>query len=220
MQLQLYGYWRSSATWRVRIALAHKGLSWTTIPVHLVRDGGQQHADAYRALNPMREVPTLLVDGVAYAQSAAILEFLEEAVPTPALLPADPAQRAHARRLFEIINSGIQPLQNLRVLQHLETGLSLGPEQRSAWARHWISAGFDGLEPVLASRAGVYAVGDHVSVADTALVPQVYNARRFGLEVERWPTIARIDAALERLPAFRAAHPDRQPDAPPEVKKG
>ncbi|TVR03064.1 MAG: maleylacetoacetate isomerase [Deltaproteobacteria bacterium] len=214
MDIELYSYWRSSASWRVRIALALKGLPYRTSPVHLVRDGGEQHADRYRALNPMREVPTLLVDGVAIAQSAAILEFLEERFPEPALLPGDAHQRAHARRLFEIVNSSIQPLQNLRVLQYVDSTFQVGSAGRADWARYWISLGLDGLEPVLSSRAGRHAVSDTVSIADLAIVPQVYNARRFDLDMARWPCIARVDAAASEHPAFVAAHPDRQPDAP------
>lgn len=212
----LYSYWRSSSAWRVRIALALKGVDYEYRAVHLVADGGAQHAPPYRAMNPLREVPALEIDGLVLAQSLPIIEYLEETRPEPPLLPAAPAARARARQLAEVVNAGVQPLQNLRVLQHLGAALGLTADGTSAWARHWIALGFDGLEPLLRETAGACALGDQVTVADLLLVPQVYNARRFGVDLGPYPTIVRLDAALSAQAAFLAAHPDRQPDAPPQ----
>lgn len=211
--IRLHGYFRSSATWRVRIALHHKQLAYETVPVHLVANGGEQHSDAYRALNPMREVPALEIDGLVLAQSLPILEYLEETRPAHRLLPGNPADRAHARRIAEVINAGIQPVQNLRVLHYVEKTLGAGPEGRQAWAAHWIRLGFEGLEAIVAQSAGTYCVGDAVSIADVCLVPQIYNARRFAVDLTPFPTLARIEAALVALPAFVAAAPEVQPDA-------
>ena len=213
MHLALRGYWRSSSSWRVRIALNWKGLEYENIPVHLVADGGHQHSDEHRALNPMREVPVLLVDGEPLAQSVAILEFLEETHPEPALLPQDPIARARARQLTEVINSGIQPIQNLRVMQRLGREFDFEKPQQQTWSRGWIDQGFQALETLLQQHAGQYCVGDSVSFADLCLVPQIYNARRFSVDLDQFPTIMGIEERLAVLPAFKAAHPDQQPDA-------
>lgn len=210
--LVLYGYWRSSCSWRVRIALAHKGLDVRHEAVHLVRDGGAQHRAAHRERNAARQVPVLEVDGAPIAQSMAILEYLEERWPEPPLLPADPLDRARARQLAELINSGIQPLQNLAVLQHVE--VEHGAEARKAWGAYWIARGLAALEAQAERTAGRYCVGGTVSFADLCLVPQLYNARRFGLALHAYPTLLRVEAACNELPAFMAAHPDVQPDAP------
>jgi maleylpyruvate isomerase len=220
--LVLYGYWRSSASWRVRIALAWKGLPYAQAPVHLVKDGGEHRTAAYRALNPMAEVPLLVVPGGApdggelrLTQSVAICEYLEERFPEPALLPAHPAERARVRALVEVVNSGIHPVQNLKVLQRIEADYGVSQEGRVAWARGWIAKGFEGLEGHLASTAGRHAFGDAVTLADCFIVPQVYNAHRFGVDMSAFPRVAAVASAASTLPAFAAAHPDRQPDAPP-----
>src|SRR5688500_967126 len=175
--MKLYGYWKSSCSWRVRIALGWKGVAWESIPVQLVKDGGQQHAAAYAARNPLRQVPWLeLADGRGFGQSLAILEWLEDTHPEPPLLPADPFLRAQARQIAEGVNSGIQPLQNLAVLQHVKRELGADSD---AWARHWIERGFAGLEAQVARTAGKFAIGDWPSFADVCLVPQLYNARRY-----------------------------------------
>jgi len=211
--MKLYGYWRSSATWRVRIALGYKEVPFEYIPVHLVRSGGEQHLEAYKQQNPMEQVPLLELerDGqtVRLAQSLPMIEYLEESFPTPSLLPADPYLRARARQLAEIVNAGIQPLQNLSVLQRLKRDHGIDEQ---AWSRHWITRGLAALEATAASTAGRFLVGDAVSVADVFLVPQLYNARRFGLNIEPYPLLTRVDAACGELPAFHAAHADRQPD--------
>lgn len=208
----LHGYWRSSATYRVRIGLQLKGLPYEIAPVNLLE--GQHKADAHAARNPMRQVPVLEVeDGGVHelAQSLAILEYLEERHPEPPLLPRDRVGRARARQLFEIVASGIQPLQNLTVTKRLD---ALGVDSK-AWSVELIGEGLAAYEALARKTAGRYSYGDAPGLADCALVPQLYNARRFGIDVgAQFPLLARIDAACAELDAFRAAHPDRQPDAP------
>ncbi|MFE8602291.1 maleylacetoacetate isomerase [Archangium violaceum] len=214
--MKLYSYWRSSCSWRVRIALNLKGLPYEYVPVHLVKDGGQQNSDAYRAINPMRTVPTLEVTegGRVHrlAQSMAILEYLEERHPSPALLPAEPFLRARCRMLSEMVNSGIQPLQNLAVLQRIKAELK-GDDK--AWCAYWIDRGLAAFQEVALETGGTYCLGDTVSFADVFLVPQLYGARRFGVDLQPYPLLTRIEAACANLPAFQAAHADRQPDAVP-----
>lgn len=206
--MKLHGYWRSSASWRARIGLAWKGLSYEYLPVHLLR--GEQSAEGYASKNPMGQVPLLVLDdGRTIAQSMAILEYLEEVHPEPPLLPNDPIGRAHARQIAEMINSGIQPLQNVGVQRHVA---SLGADEK-AWAAHWITKGLAALEAVVSRTAGRHCVGDSVSFADVCLVPQLYAARRFPIDLNAYPTLLRIEAACAELPAFRAAHADVQPDA-------
>lgn len=208
--MRLYNYWRSSASWRVRIALAHKGLPYEYVPIHLVREGGAQHQEAYRSQNPMRQVPLLVLDdGRSLAQSVAILEYLEEVHPTPPLLPEDPFLRGKVRQLVEIVNSGIQPLQNLAVSQRLrELGVDV-----DAWIREWIERGLDALEREVSRTAGRFCVGDAPSLADVLLVPQMYSSRRFGVEPSVYTNLHRIEKTCMELPAFQAAHPSAQPDA-------
>jgi maleylacetoacetate isomerase len=209
----LRGYWRSSSSWRVRIALHWKGLSFDNVAVHLVADGGRQHGEAHRAVNPMREVPVLLVDGVPLAQSVAILEYLEEVHPTPALLPADPIARARVRQLTEIVNSGIQPIQNLRVMQRLGREFDLEKPRQVEWSRGWIDFGFQALNTLVGEHGGQYSVGDTVTFADLCLVPQLYNARRFAVDLAAYPHLLAVESRLVELPAFVAADPSQQPDA-------
>jgi maleylpyruvate isomerase len=213
--MKLYGYWRSSSAWRVRIALLYKGLRFDHQPVHLVRDGGEQHGPGYRSINPMAEVPTLeFQEGGAtrrISQSLAIVGYLERIAPRPPLVPADPYAAARAWQLAEMVNSGVQPLQNAAVLQRVKNELR-GDEQ--AWARHFIARGLAALEAVGAETAEAHLVGPSVSIADVCLVPQLYNARRFGVEVGAYPTLLRVEKSCLALPAFVDSHPDRQPDAP------
>lgn len=218
MSITLYGYWRSSSTWRVRIALAHKGIPYETAVVHLVKDGGEQRSEAFKKLNPRGEVPLLQVmhagQPFRVAQSMAIIEYLEETHPEPALLPREPLARARARHLAEMVNAGIQPLQNLRVLQYVKSTLG-GDDQ--AWARAWIHSGLQALEQEAQASAGPFLVGDAVSLADVFMVPQLYNARRFNVDLTAFPTLTRVEARCMELPAFVAAHPDKQPDAPTQA---
>ena len=220
----LHTYWRSSCSYRLRIILSFKQLSYTSVPVHLVRGGGEQHSEAYRALNPSRKVPTLEVDGHVLVQSTAIAEYLEETHPEPSLLPGDASARAHIRALCCCISNDIQPLGNLATLQYFAAkqapGEASAPEVKEAraaatseWARHWIGVGFAALEALLAPRAGRFCVGDAFTMADAFLAPQVYNASRFGVDMAPYPTIVRVMAEIEKHPAVVAAHPAAQPDA-------
>lgn len=212
----LHGYWRSSCSWRVRIAMQHKGLPYEYVAVHLLEDGGQQHRPEYREKNPNRMVPTLEVreDGRTsfLGQSLAILEWLEERHPTPALLPRDAYARAAVRQMAEAVNSSIQPLQNLAVLQHLKHELKADDK---AWCQRWIGRGMEALEALARRHAGTFLAGDQVTLADVCLVPQMYAARRFGVDPSAFPTLLRVEQACAALPAFQKAHADAQPDAQP-----
>jgi len=214
-EVVLHSYFRSSASWRVRIALAYKGIQYETKPVHLVK--AEQKGAEYKEHNPMCQVPTLHIDGLRLTQSLPIIEYLDETRQGYKLLPEDPAQRFQVRRLAEIINSGIQPVQNLSVLQRLAE-VTGDADTKAAWGREWITRGFDALEFEMSSTAGVYSVGDSVSMADLALVPQVYNANRFKVDMAKYPTISRVNEACIKLPEFKAADPTAQPDCPDELK--
>lgn len=218
--MKLYGYWRSSSAWRVRIALAWKSLPFEHRYVRLAPDASQQYDNAFVRINPFSQVPVLeLDDGDGgeggdphhLAQSMAILEYLEERHPTPPLLSADPWLRGRARQLAEMVNAGIQPLQNLPTLNYVKETLE---GDGAAWARHFIARGLAALEKTASETAGKHLVRDDVSFADVYLVPQLYNARRFGVELAPYPTLVRVEAACATLPAFEAAHPDRQADKP------
>lgn len=214
--LVLYSYWRSSAAYRVRIALNLKGLAYDNRPVHLVRDGGEQHQQAYRALNPQELVPCLVDGAQVLTQSMAIMEYLDETHPAPALLPADAAGRARVRSLAQLLACDVHPLGNLRVLQYLGSELHVEESMRGSWSRHWIGEGFRALEAMLADSpaTGRYCHGDLPSLADACLVPQHYNAVRWKLPMEEFPTIRRIVDACQALEAFKRAAPEAQPDAP------
>lgn len=214
--ITLYDYWRSSAAWRVRIGLHLKGLAYGSVPVHLVRDGGEQHRPEYRQLNPAGLVPSLVHDGHAITQSLAILEYLDDAFPdTARLLPGDAAGRARVRALSLSIAADTHPLHNLRVQQYLKTQAGLADEAVTAYVRHWIRSGFQALETMLAGspHTGRCSHGDTPGLADCVLVPAVYSARRFGADIDDCATILRIHDHCAALPAFVASHPDRQPDA-------
>ena len=207
--MELYSYWRSSSSWRVRIALRYKRLPFVLNPVHL-RDGAQRTLE-HRLRNPLGQVPVLILkDQSTLTQSMAILEYLEERHPTPALLPSDPFLRARVRQLAEVINSGIQPLQNFAVLQRVN---QLGGDAHT-WARAQITEGMEALEWMVRDSPGPYLAGSFVSLADVLLVPQMYNARRFGCALEDWPRLCTAESAALQLPAFYQSHPAHQPDAP------
>ncbi|HEY5972175.1 MAG TPA: maleylacetoacetate isomerase [Pseudoxanthomonas sp.] len=214
-QLRLYSYWRSSAAYRVRIGLNLKGLDYETVPVHLVRDGGEQHHADYATLNPQRLVPTLVHGERVVRQSLAILEYLDETWPSPQLLPMAARDRARVRGMAQLIASDIHPLNNLRVLRYFEDAWRISQSRRDQWVRHWINEGFTALEALLHGdpATGTYCHGQAPGLADCCLVPQVFNARRFKVDMAAFPTISRIDAACQELPAFIDARPDRQPDA-------
>ena len=213
--LRLYTYYRSSAAYRVRIALAIKGLAYESVPVHLLRSGGEQLQPAYRAVNPAALVPALQGDDATLTQSLAILEYLEETHLAPALLPADAAGRARVRALSLSVACDIHPLNNLRVLNYLTGTLGATEAQRTDWMLHWMALGLAAIEAQLVSDAqtGLCCHGDTPTLADCCLVPQVFNARRFGLDLAPYPTVRRIAEHCEGLAPFQAAHPARQPDA-------
>lgn len=211
--LTLYTYWRSSAAYRVRIALALKELTATHIPVHLLKDGGQQKSETYRELNPAMLVPTLQHDDLTLNQSLAIIEYLDAAFPQHPLLPSEPAKAAVVRALALDIACDIHPLNNLRVLQYLTGTLGISDQQKTDWILHWLRQGFTALEQRLNQTAGLYVCGDTVTLADVCLVPQVYNALRFQLDLTPFPHIMRIYQQCMTLPAFIAAAPEQQADA-------
>ena len=211
--MKLYSYFRSSAAYRVRIALNLKGLAYETQPIHLVKDGGHNRRPEYRAINPQMRVPTLIAPaGEILIQSLAIIEYLDETHPQPPLLPKDPLARAKVRALSELIACDIHPLNNLRVLQYLESTLALAQAPRDEWYRHWIATGFAALEDALGRDAsrGRFCFGDQPGMADACLVPQVYNARRYSVDLTPYPRIVAIDAACRELPAFESAAPEKQ----------
>jgi maleylpyruvate isomerase len=214
--IQLYNYFRSSASYRVRIALEMKQLPFEYLPIHLVKDGGEQLKPEYRRINPDALVPTYLdAEGARITQSLAIIEFLEESQPEPPLLPGSPADRAYIRSLALQIACEIHPINNLRVLSYLSATLNVSAEQRAAWYAHWVQLGFTSLEAKLNDdrMAGRFCFGDTPTLADICLVPQVFNAERMKVSLDPYPTIMRITAAARALDAFAKAEPSRQPDA-------
>jgi maleylacetoacetate isomerase len=215
-ELRLYSYWRSSAAYRVRIGLKLKGLAYETVPVHLLRDGGEQLSPAFAATNPQKLVPVLQHGQRTFRQSLAILEYVDEVWPEPPLLPSTSRDRQRVRALAQIVATDIHPLNNLRVLRYLEHEWNVPQPERDVWIRHWIMEGFDAFEALLDGHpaTGIYCDGFTPTIADCCLIPQVYNARRFGVDMARYPTIVAIEQACLELPAFRDAAPDRQPDAP------
>ena len=208
----LYDYYRSSAAYRVRIALNLKGIDYESRPVNLA-DGAQKDA-AYRALNPQGFVPMLEIDDHRLTQSLAIMVYLDQRFPDPALMPRNALEGAHVRAMALGIACDIHPLNNLRVLKYLTGTLGVTEEQKNAWYAHWITEGLAALEAMAAPTAGKFLYGDSVTLADVCLVPQIYNARRFGVPLDAYPTLVRADANATALESFAAAHPDRQ-----EVKK-
>lgn len=211
--MELYNYFRSSASYRVRIALALKGLDYDYKAVHLVK--GEQTAESYAAVSASRLVPLLRDGDHVFTQSLAIIEYLDETHPEPPLLPADPAGRARVRALALDIACEIHPLNNLRVLQYLTQELGVSGAQKDAWYAHWVALGLQAVEDSLARSpdTGRFCHGDTPGLADCCLVPQVFNARRFNCALDAYPTITRIVAACEQLPAFQQAAPSAQPDA-------
>ncbi len=211
----LHNYFRSSASYRVRIALKLKKLDYEYRPVHLSRGGGEQFTPAFHALNPQALVPVLEHDGKRLTQSLAILEYLEEIWPEPALLPRDPFERARVRALALAIACEMHPLNNLRVLHYLTGTLGVAQSAKDDWYRHWLNLGLTALEQELAqsSLPGEFCHGGTPTIADCCLIPQLFNARRFACDLSSYPTLLAIEASCLALPAFRDAAPDRQPDA-------
>jgi len=201
----LYSYWRSSCSWRVRLALQLKGLKYEYKAVNLLKS--EQTMEEYTAMNPIQSVPTLVIDGHTLSQSVAIIEYLEETRLNFPLLPKDPVKRALVRQIVQSVVADIQPVQNLRVLK------KVGEDKKAEWAKYFIEFGFKAIEKTLNTTSGTYCVGDDITMADICLVPQVYNAGRFNVDMSQFPNIIRINETLSKLAEFQAAHPDSQPDA-------
>lgn len=213
--LTLHSYFRSSASYRVRIALHLKGLPYNYVAVHLLKGGGQQHGNEYQRVNPAKLVPTLVDDGHTIGQSLAIMEYLEETHPEPALMPRDALGRARVRSLAQSVACEIHPLNNLRVLQYLDHELKVDEPTKAAWYRHWITLGFAAIETILANNpaTGTYCHGNTPGMADCCLIPQIANSRRYDTPLEAFPTILRIEQACLALDAFAKAAPQVQVDA-------
>ncbi|MGO2513963.1 maleylacetoacetate isomerase [Marinomonas polaris] len=211
--IKLYSYFRSSAAYRVRIALNLKALSYEYIPVHLLNNGGEQHTADYESINPIKLVPALVDGEQTITQSLAIIEYLEEAYPnTTSLMPDDVNLRANIRAFSQIIACDIHPVNNLRVIQYLNNKLDVDETHRNDWYKHWITVGFDALEKVLAKQPGKFCFGEAPTMADCCLVPQIYNARRFEISLDNYPNILSVYSSCKEHPAFIQAEPEKQPD--------
>ena len=207
----LYGYWRSSASYRVRLALAVKGLTYDQVPINLAQ--GAQSSVGFTVMNPQGFVPYLIDGDAGLNQSLAIIEYLDEVYPDPPLLPADALGRARVRAAAQIIACDIHPLNNLRVLKYLQAELGHEQDAVDTWYRHWVEEGFAPLEEIAEGATGAYLFGDNVTLADVCLVPQMWNARRLQADIARFPRLVAIDARLNALAAVGAARPEAQPDA-------
>jgi maleylacetoacetate isomerase len=214
--IRLYSYWRSSAAYRVRIALNLKGLPYETMPVHLLQDGGQQHTPEFIDLNPQELVPVLMHGNRILRQSMSIIEYLDETWPTPPLMPATARERQRVRAIAQMIACDIHPLNNLRVLQFMEKTWNVPQAERDTWLRHWMKVGLDAVEDTLCDNpsTGDFCDGEQPTMADCCLVPQVYNAERFGVDMAPYRTIRRIVQTCLGMDEFKAARPENQPDAP------
>ena len=209
--MKLYSFFRSSAAYRVRVALNLKGLAYEMAPVHLRKDGGQQRKPDFVKLNPQMRVPALVLDsGDVLTQSLAIIEYLDDVHPAPRLLPTDPLERARVRAIAQAVACDIHPLNNLLVLQYLKNEMHHEQADIDTWYHHWVIDGFTAIEAMIAPAP--YACGAQVTLADLCLVPQVYNARRLNVALDAFPKIVAADAACRRLPAFDKARPENQPD--------
>ena len=211
--IKLYGYWRSSAAYRVRVALNLKNIEHQLISVHLVKDGGQQHQASYVEMNPTHLVPTLVDGDFTLNQSIAIIDYLEDIYPQSSLYPDNVKDKATVKALAFDIACDVHPLNNLRILQYLDKNLGVSSDQKTAWYHHWITTGFAALEKQLSKTAGEFCFGDSVTVADLCLIPQIYNAKRFNVEMTKFPIINKIEANCQKLQAFIDALPENQADA-------
>lgn len=214
MSLTLYSYYRSSCSYRVRIALNYKNLDYKIEPISLIQDGGLQNKDEYISVNPKSEVPTLLHDNFKISQSVAIIEYLDELYPQIKVYPEDPKQKALVRQACEIINSGIQPLQNLRILKKLKSDFQIKDDQTFRWIQDAISHGLTSYEKLIEPKAGKFSFKDLLTAADFFLIPQVYNAVRYNVNMDKLPKIQSVNEHCLELDSFKDAHPDNQPDTP------
>ena len=212
--IKLYSYFRSSSSYRVRIALNLKNIEYETVPVHLLHEGGEQFKPEFTKLNPGHKIPVIVHEGRTIAQSVAILEYIESQFEGYSLFPRDDYNKALCRQLVEVINSDIQPLQNLSVLKKLKADHGFSDEEKVEWIKHWINIGFETFETLLVKSGGQYCMGDNISIADCYLVPQVYNANRFGVNMDRYPRISKINKTCLQREEVIAAHPDNQVDSP------
>jgi len=213
--IRLYGYWRSTAAYRVRLALNIKQVSYSQQSVNLVKDGGEQYKPEYQLINPQGLVPTLVDEGIAIGQSLAILEYLEEKYPQRPLLPVTPAERAMARQLCQIIACDLHPLNNLRILKYLSNELNISDDDKSKWYHHWLAQGFEAFDKLLSKNdlSGPYCLGGELSMADVCLIPQLYNADRFDFSMNAYPRLQEINQNCLKLTRFQDAIPENQPDA-------
>ena len=214
-KIKLYSYYRSSCSYRVRIALYLKGIAFEYMPVHLLKQGGEQKTEQYKKWNPEGQVPCLIHGNRVITQSMAILQYLEDMYPSPTLFTHQAIKKATIISICEIINSGIQPLQNLKVLQYLKAnGMVKGSDQKK-WSHFWIYEGLLSLEKKVAeNKESLFAVGNHLTAAELFIIPQLYNARRFGVNLKDFPRLLTIEDLCQRLPAFKKAQPDQQTDSP------
>jgi maleylacetoacetate isomerase len=213
--MKLYTFFRSSASYRVRIALNIKVLSYEQVPIHLRRGGGEQLGAAYKVINPQALLPALDDNGKILTQSLAIIEYLDETHPTPPLLPSGPADKALVRSMAMVIACEVHPIQNLRVLNYVKATYNQTDAQVNQWAQHWIDLGLSALEPMIVAqpKRGKFCFGDTPTLADICLIPQLGNARRYGCDLSKYPTILEIEKSCMALPAFADAAPEKQPDA-------
>lgn len=214
MEFKLYSYFRSSSSYRVRIALNYKQIPYEYIPVHLLDQGGHQNKLEYLKINPKQEVPTLVHNGNFISQSVAIIEYLDELKPENKLFPDDLIAKAEVRQICEIINSGIQPLQNLRILKKLINDFGISEGQKIKWIKDVISSGLAALEINLTKTSGTFCIANHITAADLFLIPQIYNAERYEMDMRPYPNIMKVNTNCMKIESFRKAHPDFQPDAP------
>ncbi len=216
-QIELYSYFRSSSAYRIRIALHLKNIEFLYKPVHLLNQGGEQFTSAHISLNPSAQVPVLKIGSQVINQSLPILMYLEELKSNPRIFSKDPYENAKIIECCEIINSGIQPILNLSVLKHLKSTFQMSDHQKNLWIQHWINKGFSALESQL-KNSGEYCFGDKITATDLFLIPQVYNAVRFKVNLKKFPKISAINDRCLKLEAFKKAHPDCQPDAAKKQK--
>lgn len=211
--MKLYGYWRSSAAYRVRIALHLKALDFESVPVHLVKNGGEQHSDSYVEMNPTHLVPTFVDGNFTLHQSMAVIDYLDEKYPQVPLYPSNLVEKSQVKALALDVACEVHPVNNLRVQQYLANTLATTEQQKLAWSHHWMNIGFAAIEKQLSATSGQYSFGDKITMADICLVPQVYNANRFSLDMKPFPNIVRVVNNCNELIAFQRALPENQSDA-------